>query len=644
MKVTLNEKQLQAVLQAEGPLLVLAGAGAGKTKTITERIVHIIKSGTRPNNILAITFTNKAAKEMEERVNARLIEEGILDSYSHFTDRPVLKTFHSFGVMVIRENAQALGLNRHFTILDTSDTLSTIKSCIVEEGLDPKEHEPSKYKNAISRYKGDFVDVDELARGANDHRTEILLRVWKLYTQKLAKSNSLDFDDLLVKTVELLKSNTDIRAHYQNRFKYIHIDEYQDTNQVQYELGRILAEKHHNICVVGDSDQNIYSWRGANIQNILNFQKDYPEAMHITLEQNYRSTQNILDAANAIIVKNTIRKDKKLFTEKGGGALIGLVQNWDEQCEANFVALKIKKLVESNYDPREIAVLYRANFQSRILEEAMLRHNVAYQVLGVRFFERKEVKDIVSYLRVALNRESLPDMKRALEMPKRGIGKVSMLKIFQGQSAELPKTMQLKLADFIRVLDEIEKTAKEATLSETISFIIKSSGIEKALASGTDDERERLENIRELVSLATKYDDLESEDALEKFFEESSLVSDQDTDTEEKNRTRMMTVHASKGLEFGTVFVVGLEQDLFPHRRIGTNKQSKEEQEEERRLFYVAITRAKERLYLCYADIRTIFGSRQINIPSIFIGDIPESLLEDIPGGERSDGGSVVYI
>ena len=644
MKVLLNQKQQEAVNHTEGPLLILAGAGAGKTKTITERIVHIIKNGTDPKRILAITFTNKAAKEMDDRVTSRLIEESIIDTHSHYTEKPVIKTFHSFGVMVIRENASKLGLNRHFTIQDSADSLSTLKSIIVAEGLDPKEHEPSKYKNIISRYKGDFVDPDELSRSGSDHRTTLLVRIWKKYEQNLQKLNSLDFDDLLVRTVNLLKSDEVVRAYYQKRFTYIHVDEYQDTNTVQYELCRLLAEKHHNICVVGDGDQNIYSWRGANIQNILNFQKDYENTYHVTLEQNYRSTQNILEAANAIISKNTIRKEKNLFTEKSGGEEIALVQNWDEQCEANFVSLQAKELIKNGYDPREIAVLYRANFQSRILEEAMLRHNVAYQVLGVRFFERKEVKDIVSYLRVALNRESLPDMKRALEMPKRGIGKVTMIKLFQGQISELPGSMQKKIADFLHLLDKIEKTAKEKSLSETVSFIITESGIEKALSQGTDEERERLENIRELVSLATKYDGMQSEDALEKFFEESSLVSDQDTDTQESSKVRLMTVHASKGLEFGTVFVVGLEHDLFPHKRIGTNKQTKEEQEEERRLFYVAVTRAKEKLYLSYADIRTIFGSRQINIPSIFISDIPPNLIENVPGGERRDSSSIVYI
>lgn len=644
VKVSLNQKQLEAVHQTEGPLLILAGAGAGKTKTITERIIHIIKKGVAPYNILAITFTNKAAKEMESRVLARLVEEGGSDEYNNYFACPVIKTFHSFGVMVIRENASLLGLTKHFTIVDSGDSLSLIKSAMAEESLDPKQFEPAKLRNMISRYKGDFVDLEDFERGAVDIFRRTLARVWRRYENALQKSHSLDFDDLLVKTVNLLKSHPEIRAHYQERFKYIHVDEYQDTNQVQYELIVLLAEKYKNLCVVGDGDQNIYSWRGANIKNILRFEKDYPYAHVLLLEENYRSSQTILDAANAVIKKNEVRKDKNLFTSRGLGEEISLVQNWDEQAEANFIAREAKKLIAEGVPAREIAVLYRANFQSRVLEEAMLRHDTPYQVLGVRFFERKEVKDIISYLRVALNRDSLPDMKRALETPKRGIGKVTMLKLFQGQSEELPQKMRATLVGFFTILDQIAESAVSKPLSETINFIIVASGIEKELLHGTDDDRERLENIRELVSLATKYDELPSEDALEKFFEESSLVSDQDTDNTEKRAIRLMTVHASKGLEFDVVFIVGLEHDLFPHKHIGSSKPTKEESEEERRLFYVALTRARNKLYLSYADIRTIFGNRQINTPSAFISDIPEHLIS-LMTVERDDFfGGVVYL
>jgi DNA helicase-2/ATP-dependent DNA helicase PcrA len=647
MEVLLNDAQKKAVLCTEGPLLILAGAGAGKTKTITERIVHIIKDGTSPSQILAITFTNKAAAEMNSRVVARLEEEGIIagNGYFDYRDRPMIKTFHSFGVFIIRENAAALGLNRNFTILDSSDALSILKQAIIAEGLDPKEQEPAKFRNVISRYKADFVSLADFESKVASHSQALMLRIWKRYEHELRTSNSLDFDDLLTRMVTLFRERNDILEKYQNRFKYIHVDEYQDTNQVQYELCKLLAAKHHNICVVGDGDQNIYSWRGANIKNILSFEKDYPSTTFVLLEQNYRSSGTILSAANNIIKKNTVRKDKNLFTERGSGEPIALVQNYDEMREALFVAKTCNELLSSGASAKEIAVLYRANFQSRVLEEAMLRVGVPYQVLGVKFFERKEVKDVVSYLRAALNRTSLVDIKRALEMPKRGIGKVTLLKYISGGLLELPKSMQTKLQAFEALLDKIAEEAKSKCLSETIGFIITESGIEKYLLGGSDDDRERLENIRELVSLATKYDELAPEEALERFFEESTLVSDQDTAREEGG-VKMMTVHASKGLEFENVFIVGLEHDLFPHKRIGTNKQSQEEAEEERRLFYVALTRAKHKLFLSYVDVRTIYGSRQLQIPSEFLadlGDVPTELLET--GGRNDfDSDTIVYL
>ncbi|MEN9852233.1 MAG: helicase PcrA [Candidatus Parcubacteria bacterium] len=623
--IQLNDAQRSAVEHTDGPLLIIAGAGAGKTKTITERIVHIIKKGVSPHHILAITFTNKAAKEMLHRVNTRLEEEGIISGSYNPLERPMVKTFHSFGVFIIRENASRLGLNRHFTILDSSDALSVLKQATIAEGLDPKEHDPGKWRNAISRYKADFVTIDQLEREANSHSQQLLVRIWRRYESHLKKENCLDFDDLLTRSVELLRTNKEVLGHYQNRFQYIHVDEYQDTNQVQYELCKLLAAKSHNICVVGDGDQNIYSWRGANIQNILTFEKDYPETKTVLLEENYRSTQNILLAANTVIRKNTIRADKNLFTRGPEGEPISIAQNYDEKAEADFVARTCSNLIESGTDPAEIAILYRANFQSRAIEDACLRAGVPYQVLGVKFFERREIKDVVSYLRVALNRESLTDMKRALETPKRGIGKVTMLKYLSGEFETLPAAMQKKLSDFNILLDTVQEYATTKTLSETLFYIITASGIEKTLLNGTDDDRERLENIRELVSFATKYDDIESELALERFFEESTLVSDQDTEKEGFQGIKLLTVHASKGLEFDTVFIVGLEHDLFPHQRIGTEKKNKEDSEEERRLFYVAVTRARHKLYLSYAEIRTIYGSRQLQIPSEFIGDIGDT-------------------
>ncbi len=644
MKETLNQKQKEAVDYTEGPLLILAGAGAGKTKTIVERIINIIKKGVAPQNILAVTFTNKAAKEMLERVEKRLVEEGITNHSSAFFEKPTIKTFHSLGVLIIKENAVKIGLNRNFTILDTGDTNSVLKEILNAEGVDIKLYEPARFRHSISKYKSDFLNVEDVEKGAVDYFSKLLVRVWRKYEEVLKKQNSLDFDDLLIKSVTLLQKNPDVLDYYQKRWVYIHIDEYQDTNQVQYTLGKLLAAKNRNICVVGDGDQNIYSWRGANMKNILNFEKDYSDAKNILLEENYRSTKNILDAANAIIKINKERFDKNLFTQKDGGEKIFVAQNYDENSESSFVSLECKKLITEGISPDEIAVLYRANFQSRTIEEGMLRNNVPYMVLGTKFFERREIKETISYLRVALNRESLSDMKRALEFPKRGIGKVTMIKIFQGLSHELPTSMQKKLKDFWNLLDRIKETAETKKLSETLEFIIKESGIEKELTGGGDEDKERFENVRELVSLATKYDDFESLEAVDKFLEESALISDQDNADEKKAGVRLMTVHASKGLEFKAVFVVGLEQDLFPHIRIGAQKQSKEEKEEERRLFYVAITRAREHLYLTYADIRTIYGNRQITIPSEFIFDLPDHTYENIDGVGREYLNKVVYL
>ena len=546
--------------------------------------------------------------------------------------------------MIIKENAVKIGLNRNFTILDTGDTNSVLKEILNAEGVDIKLYEPARFRHSISKYKSDFLNVEDVEKGAVDYFSKLLVRVWRKYEEVLKKQNSLDFDDLLIKSVTLLQKNPDVLDYYQKRWVYIHIDEYQDTNQVQYTLGKLLAAKNRNICVVGDGDQNIYSWRGANMKNILNFEKDYSDAKNILLEENYRSTKNILDAANAIIKINKERFDKNLFTQKDGGEKIFVAQNYDENSESSFVSLECKKLITEGISPDEIAVLYRANFQSRTIEEGMLRNNVPYMVLGTKFFERREIKETISYLRVALNRESLSDMKRALEFPKRGIGKVTMIKIFQGLSHELPTSMQKKLKDFWNLLDRIKETAETKKLSETLEFIIKESGIEKELTGGGDEDKERFENVRELVSLATKYDDFESLEAVDKFLEESALISDQDNADEKKAGVRLMTVHASKGLEFKAVFVVGLEQDLFPHIRIGAQKQSKEEKEEERRLFYVAITRAREHLYLTYADIRTIYGNRQITIPSEFIFDLPDHTYENIDGVGREYLNKVVYL
>ena len=666
----LNEKQKEAASHTAGPLLIVAGAGAGKTKTITHRIVNLIKEGVAPERILAVTFTNKAAKEMRERIIAEIKKNAQgQDSI------PFVSTFHSLGVYIIKENARILGLTKYFTILDEGDSTTLIKEAEKELGIDPKQYDPKKIKNIISREKGKFVHLADYAERANDPTLggassigKIVAQVWSLYERKKTQENSLDFDDLLLKATKLLKDNEEIRKIYQSKWEYLHIDEYQDTNEVQYLMSKLLCSSNKNICVVGDADQNIYSWRGANLKNILNFEKDYPDAKIILLEENYRSTKNILEAANVVIKKNKFRPDKNLFTENEKGEKISLYEALDENDEADFVATKIlelqdgsiggafsqvlgspgpspgqtiqKSTPDSASNLSEIAVLYRANFQSRVLEEAMLRYNISYQVLGVKFFERKEIKDTLSYLRAALNRESLSDIKRIINFPARGIGKVTLLKIFAKDMENLPIKMRIKIDNFYKILDEIKEKIETLSASQVIKFVVRISGIERELSSGTEEDVERLENIEELATLALKYDSLESGAGISKLLEDASLASDQDSlmineaspvkgregsQRETFNGVKLMTVHAAKGLEFKYVFITGLEDGLFPHEREVTGET--EDSEEERRLFYVALTRAKEKLFLSFANYRTIFGSRAMNIPSEFISDIPGNLL-----------------
>jgi len=627
----LNEQQKQAVLQKDGAILIIAGAGAGKTKTITHRILHLMKEGVAPRNILAITFTNKAGKEMRERVEKIMSEDKSLNFPINTYEKPFVSTFHSLGVHILKENAQTIGLTRNFSIIDRSDSTKMVKDVLKGLDIDPKQFEPNKILNIISREKGETNTPENYSQTAGKGFTlsGVVAKVWPLYEKKLLEEKGLDFDDLLLKTYFLLRNNKDILEKYQEIWKYIHIDEYQDTNKVQYKMVKLLAEKYKNICVVGDVDQNIYSWRGADIKNILDFEKDYPDAKVILLEQNYRSTQTILTVANKVIAKNKIRREKNLFTKNIEGEKVSYLKAKQEVEEARFIARKSKELIEKGVDPKEIAVLYRANFQSRVIEEAFLTEGAPYQVLGTKFFERKEIKDILSYLKASLNPESLTDIKRIINVPTRGIGKVTILKIFEGKKDELPEGVKNKVDAFFILLGKIKKASEEMKPSDTIKFIIKESGIENDLINGTEEEKERLENIKELATLATKYDHFSAGEGIEKLLEESALTTDQDSLEKNEKAVKLMTVHASKGLEFEYVFITGLEEDLFPHQPIGKSERTPEEEEEERRLFYVALTRAKKKLFLTYAETRTIYGSQQYNMPSRFFADIDNSLLEE---------------
>ncbi len=1013
----LNDRQKEAVLHAEGPLLIVAGAGAGKTRVITHRILHLIKQGVAPESILAITFTNKAAKEMRDRVHTLVsaghvapLEDDFGDSTNRYTLNakrfPWLGTFHSLGVHILRENSQRLGLAKRFTIFDRSDSISAIKEAIRETDLDPKSFEPGKILGAISREKGKMVECAEFkARTGGDYFPAIIASVWEKYDAVLKKEKALDFDDLLLKTALLLKNDAGVREHYQKLWRYVHIDEYQDTNHVQYMIAKLLAEEHKNIAVVGDTDQCfphdtkitvptgtkkineirvgdtvtgasgngsvceaqvtkvrvkkyegnlieiktksgkiltctpnhilfarlaiteekfyvylmyrrdkgfrvgmvqssrkngtgqptigllvrcnqekadrmwvlkmcdskrealyfetymathyglptlvfftsgrkmailqedidtlftridtkervqalfkdtgldfqyphyfpqgttqsntarerinvrltlfgdrrksvihpwgmsrvsvnttdlsfkraleasgfstrkgkrndwrlemarmdygkaeklashisslkpnltvvrsafltkgqamlfhpasniihgmtlavfkngqvseeevtsvrrkhytgnvydldvanvhnylanqvvvhncIYSWRGASIKNILGFERDYPNAKIVLLEENYRSTQTILMVANRIIEKNKMRPPKTLFTKNGAGEKIGLFTAYDETQEASFIASRAKQLIASGVSPAEIAVLFRANFQSRALEEAFLREDVVYQVLGVRFFERKEVKDVLSYIRAAENPESSGDLRRILNVPPRGMGKVTLLKILAGKEDELPPAMREKWNTFKKLLGIFKQKLATDPLSEAIKWVVTESGLEAELKKGGSEDEERLENIKELVTFATRYNHLLSrEEAVDRFLADVALQSDQDELKDEKPAVRLMTVHASKGLEFEYVFVAGLEEGLFPHERMNETR-DESASEEERRLFYVALTRAKHKVFLTYAGVRTIFGSRQVTVPSEFIFDIDEAFLQAENYAEG--GGKIIF-
>jgi DNA helicase-2/ATP-dependent DNA helicase PcrA len=636
----LNLAQKEAVLYKDGPLLVVAGAGAGKTRVITYRIKRLIEAGAspagggvKPEEILAITFTNKAAKEMKERV------EKLLDP--NIRTKPFVSTFHSLGALICRAHARALGRDRYFSILDRDESITLIKQAERELSIDEKRFEPRKVLGTISRAKGDGFSLAEYREETGkEFYPKLVAQVWERYQALVSKARAFDFDDLLLETVKLLKRDSEILKYYQEQFKYLLIDEYQDTNTVQYDLAKLLAGERRNICVVGDVDQSIYSWRGADFENLLRFEKDFPGAKVVLLEENYRSTQTILTAANQVIQKNTKRHEKNLFTKNNEGEQISLVTSLSELAEADFIASEAKRLIGDGTRASEIAVLYRANFQSRVLEESMLRKNVPYQVLGTRFFDRKEVKDLMSYLRAALNHEDYASLARAIQTPARGIGKTTIAKIANGEQDSLPPSMRRKVQEFFNALDQIKKSIETKSTSEVIKLALASSGLEMSLKTEGEEGQERLENLRELVTLATKYDYLPAPEGVIALLEEVALASEQDSLNEKKDGVKLMTVHAAKGLEFDYVFISGLEQDLFPHAGFGEKDR---DEEEERRLFYVAITRARKKVYLTYAQVRTIFGSRQVTVPSEFIFDISDDLLEasehqpsDLPNGGKS--------
>lgn len=627
----LNKAQQEAVLSTSGPVSVLAGAGSGKTRVLTTRIYHLIRQGVAPEKILAVTFTNKAAREMRERVRAMLGEDLPPEQL------PFIATFHGLGRELIESYGKAIGVPRFFSIFDRDDSERRVAAILKSLDVGAQELSPRAILARISKAKSEGMTEEEFReksrRGSFGDR--IATDVWRHYERKLAEEKALDFDDLISLPVRLLEKHREVRERARERWSHLHVDEYQDTNTLQDRLVELLAEKHGNIFVVGDGDQSIYGWRGAKMENILNFEKKYANTRTIVLEHNYRSTKNIVDAANAVIEKNKKRKEKRSTTENARGERITLHASGNAEGEALFVARSIKAAMQKGALPEEIAVLFRTNFQSRALEEALLRANVPYKLLGTRFFERKEVKDVLAWVRLSLEPSREADKMRAAQFPPRGIGKTTLGKLAAGKKDELRAGERAKVEAFEALLRELSVFAETAAPSPFVRMVVERSGIKEALAEGTDEERERFENVQELVTLAARYDTLSGKEGIAAFLADAALASDQDElDRGEKKGVTLMTVHAAKGLEFDTVYIVGMEEGLFPHEGIGGGEDRDEE--EERRLFYVALTRAKKKLYLTLARVRKIYGADYLQEPSSFLDDIdPTLLVEDETGAEE---------
>ena len=619
----LNDRQKEAVLYNDGPLLIIAGAGAGKTKTLTTKIAFLIEEkDVSPYNILAITFTNKAAKEMKDRLYLQI---------GNLAKKIQVSTFHSFGLKLLRENYSTLGYDKNFVIMDSDDSLTVVKKIIKDMGYDPKIYNPRAIRNKISSCKNEMMSPKSYERLAVSDYEKVVKEVYEKYNIKLQKNNSVDFDDLLLLPIELFKKHPEVLSKYQDLYKYILIDEYQDTNEAQYILTKLLSEKNRLITCVGDDSQSIYSFRGANYKNILNFEKDYKDAKTILLEENYRSTSNILDAANQVIKNNKMRKDKNLWTSRGIGEKIKYYRAYNERDEAQYVIRKIKELINKNIDYKDIAVLYRTNAQSRVLEEEMLKENLPYRVIGsFYFYSRKEIKDLIAYLRLIHNPKDNVSLLRVINTPKRGIGLKTIENLTRKADEEGTSIYDAissgKELGFKELIERLKEVSNDITLTELIDKVLDASGMRQELESENSLESEvRLENLEEFKSITKSFEEREGLISLEDFLLEISLISDVEEYKDDPNRISLMTVHSVKGLEFDHVFVVGMEEGIFPHMN---SLMENSEVEEERRLCYVAITRARDDLHLVNARRRTLFGNEQINPVSRFIGEINKDLLE----------------
>ena len=643
----LNPVQVGAVRHVDGPLLILAGAGSGKTRVLTHRIAHLLLAEkVSPYSILAITFTNKAALEMRERV-AAIMPEAAHDLW--------VATFHSTCLKILRREGDMLGYSQDFTIYDEGDKHTLIKDCLKELNIDDKKFAPQSVSGVISKAKNNLMDEAKYESEADNAFTKTMARIYRMYQSKLRSYNAVDFDDLLCLTVRLFKEYEDVLEKYQRKFRYILVDEYQDTNYVQYLLVKMLAQKSRNLCVVGDPDQGIYSWRGADIQNILSFERDYPEANVVTLEQNYRSTQTILDAANHVISYNQGRKEKRLWTDAGIGSPITVYRSQDEFSEARYIADQINKLHLTEGLPyRDCAVLYRTHAQSRVLEEIMLRSGIPYAIIGgLRFYERREIKDIMAYLRIIVNPADEVGLTRIINVPRRGIGNASLAKIFTfARESGIPAGLAIEKAEEIpgltgkakkqaiilgKLLQMWRQQQEFLSVTELTVDILDRTGYRQELEyEGTVEARTRLENLDEFLSGTKSYDQETVEGSLGQFLSELSLVTDADRDDGEDDRVNMMTLHTAKGLEFPSVFLVAMEEGIFPHNRALVEAG---ELEEERRLAYVGMTRARQKLYLTYSSQRTIYGNTNYNRPSRFLEEIPTHLVSGAhPYGDKQKG------
>ncbi|WP_281974978.1 DNA helicase PcrA [Halobacillus litoralis] len=634
----LNEEQRNAVTHTEGPLLIMAGAGSGKTRVLTHRIAYLLsEKDIAPRNILAITFTNKAAREMKERVESLVGKEG---------EKIWMSTFHSMCVRILRRDIDRIGYDRNFSILDSSDQLSVIKQVLKDINLDPKKWDPRAMLGAISNSKNELMTAEDYAKDAGNMHEEQIAEIYKGYQKKLRKNQSLDFDDLIMQTLRLFDEVPEVLESYQRRFQYIHVDEYQDTNHAQYQLVKHLASRYQNLCVVGDSDQSIYAWRGADIQNILNFENDYPKARTILLERNYRSTELILNAANNVIDNNSGRKPKHLWTDNKGGEKIHYHQAGTEREEALFVTDKIEDMVrQGKFRYQDASILYRTNAQSRTIEETFVKAGIPYQMVGgTKFYDRKEIKDLLAYLRLISNPNDDLSFLRVVNEPKRGVGKTSMEKMmayaadhdislyeaaaevdFVGVSAKAAKAIM----SFRKMIQNWTQQQEFLSATDMVQDVIDKTGYEEMLLNEKSIEAQsRLENIEEFKSVTKNFEENAEDKTLIAFLTDLALIADIDSmndDPDSDDTVTLMTLHSAKGLEFPVVFLIGMEENVFPHSRA---LMEEEEMEEERRLAYVGITRAEKELFISHAKMRTLYGRTNMNPISRFINEIPEDLVE----------------